>query len=742
MAKKKNTMEIDLYSQPDGHEMSKKEYSEFLIKQNYERKLDNAYNLPWSFNNTLKDTNLDDISGVRECFDENRYLSENLTVKKAIEEGLVDSAWDHWIEFGRIQRRFAKFNLPFEVMNNNNLNQDLYIIINRNSVANLPKELLNILISQTTLGFDTIDLVNPFNYLLVTNLRDQLINAKLAPSTTSVIYLKSILDSATSLNSMTLRHINLNYNNIFNNRGLPHYLVEPHSPLYGENIVYASMHLSVVMGSKRIILVGDLNKENDETIFLNKIISNIRQHNIHVISTDQNSSFSEAGATYISLYNLLEKSTPQKKIVKESYIINDGYNLEHNDFFVSKASGSHLYDSNGIKYIDTAMAAGSALLGHAHGGLKETISSALNEGSLFCKPTTSGIILGNSLKNIFPWFSGFALCNTGSEATMRLIRIARSHSQKNKIALFAGSWHGTHDFLLVDDNGSNKPDKPEAFLRSAGSPKELLDLIILLPYNSDEAFDKIQKHKDEIAVVITEPIQGSNPKESDVKFMRDLRKVTQESNVLLAFDEIITGGRLGIGGFQKRYGILGDLASYGKIFGGGLPFGFVGGTTKIMENIFDPASRGRHISENKPLIMGGTFTGNPLTLSGCNYLLDHLRENEEEIYTYIDRLSMNMRDSINQFCEEEKIAVRMSGIGSINRLIFSDQEIISARHRDEVETPPKIQSKIYAELLAKKIHVAGNRLIFLSTAHTPEEVSFIIDEIKRTLLEFKQGRVI
>ncbi|MDC0989955.1 hypothetical protein OAR29_05360, partial [Rhodospirillales bacterium] len=169
----------------------------------------------------------------------------------------------------------------------------------------------------------------------------------------------------------------------------------------------------------------------------------------------------------------------------------------------------------------------------------------------------------------------------------------------------------------------------------------------------------------------------------------------------------------------------------GKIFGGGLPFGFVGGTTKIMENIFDPASRGRHISENKPLIMGGTFTGNPLTLSGCNYLLDHLRENEEEIYTYIDRLSMDMRDSINQFCEEEKIAVRMSGIGSINRLIFSDQEIISARHRDEVETPPKIQSKIYAELLAKKIHVAGNRLIFLSTAHTPEEVSFIIDEIKR-----------
>ena len=441
MAKKKNTMKIDLYSQTDGLEMSKKEYSEILTKQNYERKLDNAYNLPWSFNNTLKDTNLDDISGVRECFDENRYLSENLTVKKAIEEGLVDSAWDHWIEFGRIQRRFAKFNLPFEVMNNNNFNQDLYIIINRNSVANLPKELLNILISQTTLGFDTIDLVNPFNYLLVANLRDQLINAKLAPSTTSVIYLKSILDPATSLNSITLRHINLNYNNIFNNRGLPHYLVEPHSPLYGENIVYASMHLSVVMGSKRIILVGDLNKENDETIFLNKIISNIKQHNVHVISTDENSSFSEAGATYISLDNLLKKSKPKKKIVKKSYIINDGYNLKHNNFFVSKASGSHLYDSNGIKYIDTAMAAGSALLGHAHGGLKETISSALNEGSLFCKPTTSGIILGNSLKNIFPWFSGFALCNTGSEATMRLIRIARSHSQKNKIALFINNFN-------------------------------------------------------------------------------------------------------------------------------------------------------------------------------------------------------------------------------------------------------------------------------------------------------------
>ncbi len=742
MQKKKNTMEIDLYSQKNDHGISKKEYLEILIKKNYERKLDSAFNLPWSFNRELRDTDLDDISAVRECFDENRYLKENLTVKKAIDKGLVASAWHHWLEFGRIQRRFAKFNLPFEVINNNNYNQDLYILIDRNSISDLPKELFNTLVQQTTLGFETLDLINPFNYLLVSNLRNQLISAKLAPTTTSVIYLKPILDPATSLNTITLRHINLNYDSIFSNRGLPHYLVEPHSPIYGENIVYASMHLSVVMGSKRIILIGDLEKDNDETIFLKKIISDIKQHNIHVISTDENSSFSKAGATYISLENLLRKSPPRKKIVKESYIHNDGYDLEQNNFFISKASGSHLYDSSGIKYIDTAMAAGSALLGHAHEGLKETISNALTKGSLFCKPTTSGIILGNRLKDIFPWFSGFALCNTGSEATMRLIRIARNHSHKKKIALFAGSWHGTHDFLLVDDKGSNTSDKPEAFLRSAGSPEELLDLIILLPFNSEAAFNKIQQHKDEIAVVITEPIQGSNPKESDIKFMRDLRKVTQENNVLLAFDEIITGGRLGLGGFQKRYKIHADLASYGKIFGGGLPFGFIGGTTQIMETIHDPASRGRHNSTNKPLILGGTFTGNPLTLSACNYLLNHLCENEEEIYSYIDQLSKNMRASINDFCEAEKIAVRMSGIGSINRLIFSDQKILSARHRDEVETPPKIQSKIYAELLAKKIHVAGNRLIFLSTAHTPEEVSFIIDEIKRTLLEFKQERVL
>ncbi len=569
-------MEIDLYSQKNDHGISKKEYLEILIKKNYERKLDSAFNLPWSFNRELRDTDLDDISAVRECFDENRYLKENLTVKKAIDKGLVASAWHHWLEFGRIQRRFAKFNLPFEVINNNNYNQDLYILIDRNSISDLPKELFNTLVQQTTLGFETLDLINPFNYLLVSNLRNQLISAKLAPTTTSVIYLKPILDPATSLNTITLRHINLNYDSIFSNRGLPHYLVEPHSPIYGENIVYASMHLSVVMGSKRIILIGDLEKDNDETIFLKKIISDIKQHNIHVISTDENSSFSKAGATYISLENLLRKSPPRKKIVKESYIHNDGYDLEQNNFFISKASGSHLYDSSGIKYIDTAMAAGSALLGHAHEGLKETISNALTKGSLFCKPTTSGIILGNRLKDIFPWFSGFALCNTGSEATMRLIRIARNHSHKKKIALFAGSWHGTHDFLLVDDKGSNTSDKPEAFLRSAGSPEELLDLIILLPFNSEAAFNKIQQHKDEIAVVITEPIQGSNPKESDIKFMRDLRKVTQENNVLLAFDEIITGGRLGLGGFQKRYKIHADLASYGKIFGGGLPFGFIG----------------------------------------------------------------------------------------------------------------------------------------------------------------------
>ncbi|MEE2999180.1 MAG: aminotransferase class III-fold pyridoxal phosphate-dependent enzyme [Pseudomonadota bacterium] len=709
------------------------EATNYTIRE-YEKKLDIALNLPWATGVEFNADDFDNVSGVQECFDGGRYLKDNPPVRNAIEQGMVSSAWDHWLNFGQMQRRFARFNLPYEVLNDRNIGEDVYILLEGSDLSAIEKAGVN---SQTTLEFATFDTQSSPSYILVSNFRDYMIAAKMAPPESSVIMLRSIDDAAETLQTLALPHIDIDQTDLLTKRGLPRYLTGPKAPLYGQNDFVAAIHLAFVMGSRRIIFVGDLPDGGDETgeyQHLPQILTSIKSRGVDVISTVENSSLNNFGAPYQALDSLLERVDFRA----ENYLVNDGYTKGSNALFVSKASGSWIFDRDGQRFLDTGMASGTAILGHANPAVNRSITEALKDGALFSKPTPSGEELGWHLHEAFPWFSHFALCSTGSEATMRLIRIARSYTGKKKIALFAGGWHGTHDFLLVDDDALSPEDKPNAFLRSNGSPEELLDLILLLPYNRDAAFEIIRSHKDEIAAVITEPFQGSNPKEVDVEFMRELRSVTKDCDVLLAFDEIITGGRLGIGGFQEKYDIKADLASYGKIFGGGLPLGFVGGVNEIMGSIQDPEVRGGGRSNDKSVVLGGTFAGNPLTISAAISILKNLRENADELYPYIDQAGQRMRDEINRHCEENDIKARMYGVGSICRLIMSDQDIISARHRDEVEVPKAVQKAFYEQLLERNIHVGGNRLIFIACTHTPDQIDLIIEAFNSVLSAFKK----
>jgi glutamate-1-semialdehyde 2,1-aminomutase len=712
------------------------------ITRDYERKLDTAFDLPWATSIEFLPEDFDDISGVRECFDSVRYLKDNPPIKEAIEKGVVSSPWDHWLQFGQMQRRFARFNLPFEVINDQNLNEDIFIFFDRTTIAPFSPLFQEIIRTKTTLDFASFNLQSPPNYILVSNPRDHLIATKMAPSESSVILLRPMDDPRKVLQTLAIPHINVNLGNIFDRRGLPRYLTGPKAPIYGQNEYIAALHFAFVLGSHRLILVGDIPETSDEIKYLPKILSEIKAHGVEVLSNTKNSICHQSGATYLPIEEMLPTSGFDKPQSTGHRLLNDGYETNSKALFISKASGSIIIDRNGKRYLDTGMAAGSAILGHANSTVNEAIIDALSDGSLFCKPTPSGEELGARLHDAFPWHSHFALCNTGSEATMRLIRIARNFTGRSKIALFSGSWHGSHDFLLVDDDASNTEDHPTQFLRSSGSPKELLDLNILLPYNRDAAFEIIRRKKDEIAVVITEPIQGSNPKESDVDFMRELREVTKDCDVLLAFDEIITGGRLGLGGFQERYGIQAELTAYGKIFGGGLPIGFVGGIEEIMRTIKEPEVRGGGKANDKSVVLGGTFSGNPLTISSANATLKILRENSEELYSFIDSAGDRIRQDINIYCKDHGIKARMYGIGSICRLIMSDKMITSARHRDEEEPSKETQTAFYNNLLNKGIHVAANRLIFISAAHTEEQITTIIKEFNNALMEFSMAKLL
>jgi glutamate-1-semialdehyde 2,1-aminomutase len=419
-------------------------------------------------------------------------------------------------------------------------------------------------------------------------------------------------------------------------------------------------------------------------------------------------------------------------------LFNDGYRPDQRGVFVESAEGAWLTAADGRRWLDTAMAAGTALLGHAPALITEAVATQAARGTLTCCPSPLGDTYGALLAAMMPWFGGFVLCSTGSEATMRAIRIARAVTGRPKVALCAGGWHGTHDLLLVEDDTSQPEQRPRAALRSAGSPVQLLDQIVLLPYDNPAAFDLIREHGSELACVIVEPVQGSNPRSDVGPFLAGLREATQQCGALLCFDEVITGGRLGLGGTQGHFGVKADLATYGKIVGGGLPIGVVAATADVLERVSVAKVRG---GGGGQVVLGGTFSGNPLTLAAGIAFLRHLQAEAATIHAHVDHWGEWLREDINRHCLENGIGCRMIGIGSISRLIMTDAPIRSARQRDAAEPPASVQTAFYRVLDQSGIHVAGNRLLFTSTSHHEAEMTAIRDGFIRALDLYRGGRL-
>lgn len=403
-------------------------------------------------------------------------------------------------------------------------------------------------------------------------------------------------------------------------------------------------------------------------------------------------------------------------------ILNSGY--KNSELHVKKAYGCHIEDFDSNVYIDTALGAGMHILGHAHPVIVEAVQSQVKEGTLYIQPNGYTYEVVKHLNSIIPHFNNFVFCNTGTEASMRAVRIARAFTGKKKIAIFSGSWHGGNDMLLLDEDYSGSAKLPMPMFKSAGIPEELKDLILFLPYNDEAAFELIEKHKDELAMVMIEPSQGSNPRDDVGTFLKGLRTVTAKADVLLCFDEVITGFRLALGGGQQFYGIEADLAMYGKTLGGGFSIGLVAGKDKIM-NVVNGDRNG------KSVFMGGTFSANPFVMRVARDVLAYLISNEARLYSYFDKNGKYLRDEINGYCIQKNIPLRAMGIASMSRLIFTDCPIKSRRDRDEFEIDDSIQQKFYLQLrVEKRIHINSNRLIFLCEAHKQEHIDRIVEAIK------------
>ena len=331
---------------------------------------------------------------------------------------------------------------------------------------------------------------------------------------------------------------------------------------------------------------------------------------------------------------------------------------------ISRSESCFLFDDKGEQYIDLILGNGTHLLGH--GFFADEAKELISNGTLCTLTSSNEVELTTKLQSIFGMDKSVKFCNTGSEATMRAVRAVRAYTGKKKILMFSGSWHGGNESLLWEEDWSKDreyvidvPVKP----KSAG----ILDSeVIMVPYNNPSVFELIISMQSDLAGVIIEPIQGSNPREDMGYFLRTLREVVRD--VPLIFDELITGFRVGLKGVQGLYDIEADIVTYGKVIGGGFPIGVVMGKSEILDN--------------PDLFYGGTFSGNPISCGMGNVVLDYLISNE----SFYDKLyddSELIFDAMER--ELDGYPVQIMKCHSMFRFVFTDRKIKERRDRVDWE---------------------------------------------------------
>ena len=410
---------------------------------------------------------------------------------------------------------------------------------------------------------------------------------------------------------------------------------------------------------------------------------------------------------------------PQHKYLKRRGLLNTGYESPEN-IVIESAQGSYMFDVSGNRYVDLGMGAGSMILGHGYEPIVESIQMQAAKGTLFIQPAQSAFEMKDKmLSHLPPKFGGVVFCNSGSEATMRAIRIARAYSGKQSIALFSGSWHGGHEAVLATDNYDSPPLKPKPKPASSGLPDHAMDDLLMLPYNKQEAIDLIREHADQLALLIVEPLQGSNPRSDIETFLHAISAVCQDEGIILVFDELITGYRLSLGGAMDTFGITPDIVTFGKIIGGGLPIGAIAFTEDISTRIFR--------SNTAPLFTGGTFSANPLAMSVGSKVIECL---ETQNYQEINDKAFELRRACNSYFLEHGLPMQIIGNRSISRLIFTNKEVANRRERDLHEISYQGQQVFRKMLMLNGIFSPSNGILFMSFSHNINDVEEIISGIK------------
>jgi glutamate-1-semialdehyde 2,1-aminomutase len=430
------------------------------------------------------------------------------------------------------------------------------------------------------------------------------------------------------------------------------------------------------------------------------------------------------------------KTTPRSKELHERAVdVMPGGTTRTTTYFppyplyIERGEGCRVWDADGTERIDMLGNYTAMILGHAHPKIVEAIRRQAARGTGFAAANPAEVELATILCERVPSVDAVRFCNSGTEATMFAMRLARAFTGRSKIARMEGGYHGTHDYAEVSTHpavaDAGPPDEPVAQRDSVGTPAWALDQVVVLPFNNPDAAERIiRREAGVLAAVILEPIIGAGgviPATPD--FLRRLRDVTHELGILLIFDEVISF-RVAPGGAQQLYGVTPDLTTLGKIIGGGLPVAAFGGRADVME-LLDPG-------RDSNLPQGGTYNGNPLGMAAG---VAAMRELTPDVYEDLNRKGARVCEQLGEVFASHGVAVQVNGAGSMLALHFSEKPVVDYR---AVAAADRTRSRdLFLGLVNHGVLMAPRLMGALSTPMGEDDIQEFVDAVDAAVGELK-----
>jgi glutamate-1-semialdehyde 2,1-aminomutase len=387
-------------------------------------------------------------------------------------------------------------------------------------------------------------------------------------------------------------------------------------------------------------------------------------------------------------------------------------------FFTERAEGPYIWDVDGNRYIDCCQSYGAHLLGHRPPVVMEALARQEERGTVYGTPHPLEITFAERFIECVPCADRMLLCNSGTEATMQGVRIMRAYTGKDKIGKFEGGYHGWHDYAMwnvrLEPDTMGPVERPNAVPASAGIPAPVQDTMLTLPFD-DAAFDLIEEHASELAGVMIEPVIGTGAIPLKRAFLERLQEVTRRHGVLLMFDEVKTGFRLALGGAQEFFDLVPDLATYGKILGGGLPIGAVGCSQEVMDAV---------TRYEFSISVAGTFSGNPLTLAAGQAIMDYLKDNRH-IYDELAAKGDRLRNGFNDYAQAKGLPACLTGVGSFFQSHLRPLPINNPR--DMLGQPEEAIFDLQLYLRYNGVFVPWFHDAFLTAAHSDEDIEQLLE---------------